>query len=101
VCLEEDISVVQIACNIEQFVDDLLCAGQVLPTKMKRPQSRERWRQVQSFRVAGDLSGALEDSAYLHCSPAMDAHKCGTELGQDGELATWAFDIRRLVFVKG
>jgi hypothetical protein len=37
---------VQIACNIEQFIDDLLCAGQVLPTKMKQPQSRERWRQV-------------------------------------------------------
>ena len=69
---------------------------------MKQPQSRERRRQVdRTLELPGDLSGTLEDSAYFRCSPAMDVHECGTELGQDGELGTRPLDIRRLLFVKG
>src|SRR3981189_3742899 len=69
---------------------------------MKQPQSRERRRQVdRTLELPSDLSGTLEDSAYLRCGPAMDAHECGTELGQDGEFGTRPLDLRKLFFVKG
>ncbi len=92
-CLQQDVRVVELARDPEQFERDLLCARELPEGHVERPQTRQRWYKVnRAFESPGDLKGPLDRGANFRRGSGINAHQCRAEQRKDGKFGALTVD---------